>query len=404
MRDHLGYVVAILLVLSSFSALAADFTGFWKADCADAFGVQIKPHGGKNYSVSFCGPSGCFDPGVWKPNTPIAGDSAYRIIDAKTIEIRQDDGWQRYVKCMKKTNPELDYSTMKDRQLESNITFFEANRGLPNYDKFSPFIVSATQSYESLERRLSAILIATTSYCEISRVPVPEFGDAPLYSNVCNKAEFESLRELLSTLAPSLDKNRLTFWKTDLDFPGQNGLLVGYIDISEDKQFKYPYLSLWYLGIERGGIRAVYGGTYLVGQVHAIRAFGRDRKRKRVFVKYQSCLECHPWIFQKILDFTSDSKVKYFQFSYASDHKKYADSFEYVLPGMGHSIDADVEVRLPKFGDKNVPHLYQHFAYRNEAKHEWWVYTCKALKCDYEMYEKELPSKYQASWDLAEKL
>ncbi len=90
----------------------SDFTGFWKVRCSEAFGVQIKKQSGNLFSVSFCGPGGCFEPGKWRPNTPIAGDPEYRVIDPTTLDMRYGDGWLRYTKCTTDTNPVLDYSTM----------------------------------------------------------------------------------------------------------------------------------------------------------------------------------------------------------------------------------------------------------------------------------------------------
>jgi len=90
----------------------ADFTGFWKANCTDAFGVQIKKQAGNLFSVSFCGPGGCFAPGEWQPNTPIVGDPKYRVLNPTTIEIGKEQGWIRYTRCTTDTNPPLDYATM----------------------------------------------------------------------------------------------------------------------------------------------------------------------------------------------------------------------------------------------------------------------------------------------------
>ncbi|MFZ0992997.1 MAG: hypothetical protein WAN29_13920, partial [Candidatus Sulfotelmatobacter sp.] len=65
-----------------------DLTGFWKWRCSDAWGVQIKKQTGSLFSVSFCGPGGCFEPGTWMPNTPIVGDPQYRYINPATLEIQ----------------------------------------------------------------------------------------------------------------------------------------------------------------------------------------------------------------------------------------------------------------------------------------------------------------------------
>jgi hypothetical protein len=397
------FVFASSLLIVPSVASAADFTGFWKGDCSEAFGIQIKPHNEKNYSVSFCAPGGCFKPGAWMPNTSIEGDPAYRVINAKTIEIKNAERWQRLTKCTTDTNPVLTYSTMKGGQQESGITFFEPNQGLPDYEKTSPFVGHDSRLYKNLKNRLATVATAP-KFCETGKAAVPPFGERPLFSNLCKRPEFEEVRNLVSSLAPSLDKSRLTVWKTALHAAGSEGLLVGYIDISNDKNFRYPYLSLWYLNVEKGKFHTTYGGSYLAGQVHTIRQFGLDGSQKRVFVKYQSCIECRPWVLMTVVDFPYSGKASPFQFTYAPDHKEFSSTFKYELPGMGHSVEADVESRLPRHAGTNSPHLLQHFKYRNEAKREWWVFTCKELKCDYEMYLKELPSKYGQAWNTAEKL
>ena len=76
------------------------YAGFWKQPgCADRFGLAIAPAEGALYSVSFCGPGGCFERGTYRPNTKLVGDSAYRIIDKDTIEVRTAVGFSRYVRC-----------------------------------------------------------------------------------------------------------------------------------------------------------------------------------------------------------------------------------------------------------------------------------------------------------------
>jgi hypothetical protein len=100
------------LFLTAACKSSTDFTGFWKGNCTDAFGVQIKKQTGNLYSVSFCGPGGCFAPGEWTPNTTIIGDTKYRVVDPTTIEIGNGQNWTRYIKCTTDLNPVLDYATM----------------------------------------------------------------------------------------------------------------------------------------------------------------------------------------------------------------------------------------------------------------------------------------------------
>ena len=75
-------------------------TGIWKSTCEDYWGVQIKPLDSGLYSVSFCGLSGCMEPGEWMPDTRIADDPMYQIVSSKTIRIKHNDrGYFTYTKC-----------------------------------------------------------------------------------------------------------------------------------------------------------------------------------------------------------------------------------------------------------------------------------------------------------------
>ncbi|MBI4996093.1 MAG: hypothetical protein HZC22_04185 [Rhodocyclales bacterium] len=67
--------------------------GFWKYSANDNFGLAIAPAEGNLYSVSFCGPGGCFKPGTYRPNTPIAGDGDFQVVSNDTIRLRRADGW-----------------------------------------------------------------------------------------------------------------------------------------------------------------------------------------------------------------------------------------------------------------------------------------------------------------------
>lgn len=76
-------------------------SGFWKdGHCDEDFGLFIAPAGDDLYSVSFCGPGGCFQPGTYRPITSIFDDPAYRVKSANDIEVGAADGsFQRYIRC-----------------------------------------------------------------------------------------------------------------------------------------------------------------------------------------------------------------------------------------------------------------------------------------------------------------
>lgn len=72
------------------------YGGFWKSDPTDNFGLAIAPAEDKLYSVSFCGPGGCFKPGTYRPNTSLIGDDDYQVVSADVLRVRGQDGWATY--------------------------------------------------------------------------------------------------------------------------------------------------------------------------------------------------------------------------------------------------------------------------------------------------------------------
>jgi hypothetical protein len=88
-----------------------NFTGFWKQNCDNAFGLQIMPYGkdGK-YSVTFCGPGGCGTVGDDGKNTFITQDPDYHVVSESELKIRNaKDEWDTYHRCTRDTHPVLKY-------------------------------------------------------------------------------------------------------------------------------------------------------------------------------------------------------------------------------------------------------------------------------------------------------
>lgn len=85
-----------------------NFTGMWKEKCEQDHGLQIKPIGGDGkYSVSFCGPGGCFEPGTYRPNTFINGDRSYKVVSDSEIQVGGANGFSTYRKCSANPEPAL---------------------------------------------------------------------------------------------------------------------------------------------------------------------------------------------------------------------------------------------------------------------------------------------------------
>lgn len=119
----LGYknmriILAILLLLAFNTVIGAegsqkpDYTGFWKNNCEDPFGIQIVHYQNGMYTTRFCGPGGgCDAPPDIQQLTLIDGDPQYEVISP--IEIHEKTGDTVYSvlhKCTTETNPILKYS------------------------------------------------------------------------------------------------------------------------------------------------------------------------------------------------------------------------------------------------------------------------------------------------------
>lgn len=70
--------------------------GFWKSKSTADFGLAIAPAGTNLYSVSFCGPGGCFKPGTYRPNSPIVGDANYQVVSTDRLRVLGQNGWTTY--------------------------------------------------------------------------------------------------------------------------------------------------------------------------------------------------------------------------------------------------------------------------------------------------------------------
>lgn len=113
-RSFTTVLIVFSVICAAHVARAEDtnYTGFWKVNCQDAFGLQIKPVQDKLYSVSFCGPGGCFEPGTYRRNTTIDNDPDYEVVSPTKIKVKGQDGsFTAYVKCTNDTDPLLDYDS-----------------------------------------------------------------------------------------------------------------------------------------------------------------------------------------------------------------------------------------------------------------------------------------------------
>lgn len=72
------------------------FSGTWKEQCSDGFGLRIDEVGRNRYTLTFCGPGGCGDPPAPRD---FASDSAIRLLGVNRIALVGPAGIQEYQRC-----------------------------------------------------------------------------------------------------------------------------------------------------------------------------------------------------------------------------------------------------------------------------------------------------------------
>src|ERR1019366_850632 len=113
-------LAAIAFLVPGIAVAVVDYTGFWKENCTDPYGLQIK-HYENRYTVTFCGPGGCGTPDS-NLATAIEGDKGYVVLSPETIKIIYSEGYTPiYTKCTSETNPVLQYSAADLAEERRNV-------------------------------------------------------------------------------------------------------------------------------------------------------------------------------------------------------------------------------------------------------------------------------------------
>jgi hypothetical protein len=378
-----------------------DLAGFWKVDCGHNFGVKIEHAGGDLYSLSFCGPGGCFEPGTWAPNSPIFGDSRYRVLDRDRIQLPFGDGFNTYHRCPSQgaETTTQESSTNKEDALPratEGIHFKKYYEGLPDLDRDLPF---AKQTPEEATALRAFVLRQRNKSepCPTDQVAVPGAQE------ICGAAA-DAARAALHAMSRGLDAQHFShLWLVEFGNGTERDLLAEYDRMVSDGPLTDRYASFFFFRWNGDTYNVTAAAWFLEGSLHAVRPFGPTGSEKP-FLRFLSCTECHPWVYLTILDPYVPPVGEAFVFSYkggASD--SWGPEIEFELPGMGHSIEAKVETRLPERPAVAGPHLLQHFAVEG-GEDEWWVFTCKDHQCSPQVFKGKPPQAFLVTWKKAKRL
>lgn len=129
---------------------AVDYTGFWKNNCSDPFGIQIMPFKDGLYTTRFCGPGGgCNTPPDPSDATSIESDERYEVVSPSEIKEKTGDTVYGVLhKCTSETNPVLKYSDEDIAEGQRNTMVAVSVHAL--------YLVMAAFVYRLLRRRLTS--------------------------------------------------------------------------------------------------------------------------------------------------------------------------------------------------------------------------------------------------------
>ena len=255
---------------------------------------------------------------------------------------------------------------------------------------------------EKLQRELRDALRRTTAAGKkcprVVKMPGHD-RDYDQETNVCDPKAFKGLVDVVSRLAPSLNKEALTVWLVGPGGAAGKELVIGQLDNPGNSIS--PEASFWLLRPGHDRYDAIYAGRFLAGRFLGERLFGTRAAQRAAFISYQNCTECEPTVLAAALDFDAADGPKRFTFSFGSNHMiNFDDGFEYALSGVEGDPETAIEIRtLPP--SEEGPHLLEwlHTTGGGQPKSdEWRAYTCAGYRCDFQMHKGEPPAPFKQLW------
>jgi hypothetical protein len=208
---------------------------------------------------------------------------------------------------------------------------------------------------------------------------------------------------LLKAMAHGLPPGQFSkLWLADLDRDNVDELIAQYDTAANTSSDRYAAFFVFRWKDTQCVVTSA--SWFLEGSLQAIADFG-PTTTKAVFLSFASCTECEPWIYLLAFDPLVSPLGAAFDVSYDPDEVQgsWTPEIEYELPGMGHSIDAEVETRIPERPGPGGPHLLQYFKVEG-GEDEWWTFTCVDHKCRPRIFKGAPPKPLLEEWKTAKHL
>lgn len=280
------------------------------------------------------------------------------------------------------------------------VKFKQYYEGLPDLEASPPFARHSKTQAVAL-RSLLGLAGKAPSTC-------PAHGAAPSSegNEICGPAA-DRLRSAVQGMAPGLTATGWTgLWTADLDRDGEPELIAGYQ--VPDRQGEDRYFAFFVLRWTGDDYRIASASWFLEGSIHAIRRFDAGSGEAKVVVRLLSCTMCEPFVYLVIADFGDSADGSVFELSYApealNDSESWSANVEYELPGMGHSIEADVETRVLEGAGPANPQLMQYYHVKDGGPDEWWSFRCAGLRCAPEVLKGKPSEAFLTLWRRAKRI
>tara|TARA_B100001245_G_scaffold222153_1_gene194052 strand:+ start:488 stop:1648 length:1161 start_codon:yes stop_codon:yes gene_type:complete len=222
-----------------------------------------------------------------------------------------------------------------------------------------------------------------------------------LKDNQCNQSESDSLGSFIKAKAPWIDISHLAYSKKRI-----NGRPTLFVFMSSIDKEDHPYMVIYQFTFPLDDIFIQFYGPFLNGDYHGInKVNGNDT----LFIKYESCMECHPWVYLQAIQFFSELPASIslknigvpLHFNYSFGEPSWSPRMEYELPGMGHSVEGSVETRIARTGPFSI---IQKFTLSDGPKTEWWGFNCASFRCKTNLRKGDLPKDWIKGWRTGESM
>ena len=204
--------------------------------------------------------------------------------------------------------------------------------------------------------------------------------------NVCDKSLHKKFSNFFVTKIPWFENGQLAYIKKNI-----NTIPTLFVMVSTGDEYD-NYTVIYQISFldEDKGAFYMYG-PYLEGNISAIKTIN---DKDALFIKYQSCTECHPWVYMAMILFDLAKKNSGIPVHFKYSSYDPAPRLEYALPGLGHSVNGTAETRVSKVGPFSIIQKFN--IYKGDI--EWWGFKCSNILCSSKLVKGGMPLEFADGW------